>query len=150
MLYDILTLRQPDDPRITEVHQEAALQLVAICGALPLAVEVTASILANDLALTIGKLLSELIAAEGEGVHHAHHAEKSLTTVFDVSWRRLQARAPEAATLLPLLTLNPGPDFHNYTVAAIAGVPEPRVAPSFACYARRACCGRWGHGVVAA
>ena len=101
--------------------------LVTVCGALPLAVEITASILADEPTMTITSLLTEL--ADGSGVHRVRHGERSLAAVVDLSWRRLRAREPEAADLLPLLTLNPGPDFHTDTTAALAGHPPTHVAP---------------------
>ncbi len=126
LLTRILARRHPDDTRVTQ-EPDAAVQLVNTCGALPLAVEITASILADEPTMTITTLLAEL--TDGLGVHRVRHGEQSLTTVFDLSWRRLRAREPEAADLLPLLTLNPGSDFHTDAAAALAGHPPAHVAP---------------------
>ena len=126
LLTRILARRHPADTRAAQ-EPDAAVRLVAVCGALPLAVEITVSILADEPTMTIATLLTEL--ADGSGVHRVRHGERSLAAVFDLSWRRLRAREPEAAYLLPLLTLNPGPNFHTDTAAALAGHPPAQVAP---------------------
>jgi hypothetical protein len=90
-------------------------------------VEIIASVLSDEPTMTITSLLTEL--TDGPGVHHVRHGERALATIFDLSWQRLQHREHEAAGLLPLLTLNPGPDFHTDTAAALAGHPPAHVAP---------------------
>ncbi|MGW5715331.1 tetratricopeptide repeat protein [Amycolatopsis sp. NPDC003865] len=128
LLGAILTRRLADDGRATR-DPRAAADLVSVCGALPLAVEITASILADEPDLAIGGLVTELSAAEGPGAHRVRYGENTLTTVFHSSWRRLRIREPEAAELLPLLSLNPGSDFSSDTAAALAGQPPARVSP---------------------
>ena len=126
LLTGILNRRHPGDTRVVQ-ELDAAVRLVTVCGALPLAVEITASILADEPTMTITILLTEL--THGPGVHQAQHGERSVTTVFDLSWQRLRDRNPEAADLLPLLTLNPGPDFHTDIAAALTGYLPAHVAP---------------------
>ena len=126
LLTGILTRRHTTDARAAQ-EPDAAARLVAVCGALPLAVEITTSILADEPTMTITTLLTEL--TNGPGVHRVQHGEQSLATVFDLSWQRLRTRNPEAADLLPLLTLNPGPDFHTDTAAALTGHSPVHIAP---------------------
>ncbi|MFC9250047.1 tetratricopeptide repeat protein [Amycolatopsis thailandensis] len=128
LLTGIITRRSPADDRVTREPKSAA-RLVEICGTLPLAVEIVASILADDPGLRFAELLSELTDVDGPGAHTLQYGELALATTFDVSWRRLQSRAPHAATLLPLLTLNPGPDFAANTAAALSGHSRAHVMP---------------------
>ncbi|WP_410656895.1 tetratricopeptide repeat protein, partial [Amycolatopsis sp. lyj-112] len=116
--------RRCHDDRRAELELDAAERLAAtVCGALPLAVEITASVLADEPGLSISDLITELTAAGGSGVHRLSDGERIVATAIDQSWHRLRARHPDAAQLLPLLTINPGPDFHTDAAAALAGRP---------------------------
>ncbi|MDQ7802358.1 tetratricopeptide repeat protein [Amycolatopsis sp. A133] len=120
LLTRVLAQRNPEDPRVSEAPA-AALRLVRICGALPLAIRLTASILADEPSLPVDGLVGELTAAGGPGVHRTEHGEETVGAVFDQSWHRLRTRAADAAALLPLLTIDPGPDFATDAAAALAG-----------------------------
>ncbi|MFE5501318.1 tetratricopeptide repeat protein, partial [Amycolatopsis japonica] len=110
--------------RRAELEPDAAEQLaVTVCGALPLAVGITAAVLANEPDLSITDLIAELTEADGTGVHLLPDGERTVATVIDQSWHHLRARDPYAAQLLPLLTINPGPDFHTDAAAALVGRP---------------------------
>ncbi|WP_051173792.1 tetratricopeptide repeat protein [Amycolatopsis orientalis] len=112
------------DDRRAELELDAAERLaVTVCGALPLAVEITTAVLADEPGLSIADLIAELTAADGNGVHRLSDGERIVATAIDQSWHRLRARHTDAAQLLPLLTINPGPDFHTDAAAALAGRP---------------------------
>jgi tetratricopeptide (TPR) repeat protein len=127
LLTQILIGRRPDDVRAQD--PDGLARLVKMCGRLPLAVEITAAVLADEAALSIADLLGELEESEGPGAHRLRHGERTVADAFDRSLRRLQKRDPEAAALLPLLTLNPGPDFALVAAAALAGKSVGQVAP---------------------
>ncbi len=120
LLTEILDQRSPGDSRVTQ-EPEPVKELIEACGSLPLAVTIAASILADDPELRIVDLVSELTAVDSPGAHTLQHGELNLASSFDVSWRRLHVREPEAANLLLLLTLNPGPDFSAAAAAALCG-----------------------------
>jgi tetratricopeptide (TPR) repeat protein len=121
MLERLLHRRSPGDVRVGREPAEAA-RVVAACGRLPLAVGIAAALLADDDALSLAGLADELEQAGMRG-EVLRHGESSVAPVFDLSWRRLQARDPSAARLLPLLVLNPGPEVSTEAAAALAGEP---------------------------
>ncbi|WP_206792334.1 tetratricopeptide repeat protein [Amycolatopsis sp. MtRt-6] len=127
LLTQVLAHRNPEDPRLS-ADPAAAARLVTICGALPLAVRITASVLADEPRLGVGELVAELTAADGPGVHRTEHGEETVSAVFDQSWHRLRRRKADAAAMLPLLTLNPGPDFATDAAAALAGTSPAAAA----------------------
>ncbi|WP_328617209.1 tetratricopeptide repeat protein [Amycolatopsis sp. NBC_00355] len=128
LLSDFLDHRYPGDLRAAR-EPRAAAELVAVCGAVPLAVVITASILADDLGLPIAELVEELTAADGPGVHRVAYGDQVVDACIEFSRQRLATREPEAAALLPLLSLNPGPDFASATAAVLAGRPVAQVRP---------------------
>ncbi|GLY42501.1 hypothetical protein Amsp01_085240 [Amycolatopsis sp. NBRC 101858] len=128
LLGEVLTRRLPGDRRAS-ADPDAVSRLVAVCGALPLAVRITASILADEPSLGIAELVAELTAADGPGPHRVRHGETTVAAAFERSWSRLRGRDPDAAALLPLLTVNAGPDLATDTVAALADVAAAVVAP---------------------
>ncbi|UMP00032.1 tetratricopeptide repeat protein [Amycolatopsis sp. EV170708-02-1] len=124
LLTDGLVRRFPGDQR-AELEPDAAHRIaVTVCGALPLALEITTAVLTGEPDLSIADLITELTAPDGTGVHRLSDGERIVATVIDQSWHRLRARHPDAARLLPLLTLNPGPDFHTDAAAALTGQPS--------------------------
>ncbi|MEV6827589.1 NB-ARC domain-containing protein, partial [Amycolatopsis sp. NPDC051102] len=117
----------PKDPRLG-TDQAAVVRLVKLCGLLPLAVEIVAAILIDEPTLPLAELAAQLNDADTRlpGITHAIGDVKA---VIDFSYRRLIARDPDAAALLPLLTINPGPDFATDTAAALADVEVASAAP---------------------
>lgn len=115
--------RLPADRRVSEGKPEA-LHLVSLCGSLPLAVSITASLLADEPSVTIQELsrISNRVAIFRFG-------EVAVAASFDQSWKHLQRRNPDAAALLPVLSLNPGLDIANITVAALVGKSVDEVIP---------------------
>ncbi|AXB43687.1 hypothetical protein A4R43_15055 [Amycolatopsis albispora] len=148
LLSAILTRRRPGDRRTASEPDAAKRLAVTTCGALPLAVEITASVLADEPDLSITDLIAELETVGGTGVHRLPAGERTVGAVIDQSWHRLRTRHPDAARLLPLLTLNPGSDFHTDAAAALAGHP-PAATVSWlrtlrhASLLRRTESGRW-------
>lgn len=127
MLERILHGHSPGDPRVGREPAEAT-RVIEACGRLPLALGIAAAMLADDHALTLAELVDELDrSATREEV--LRHGEPSIAPVFDLSWRRLQARDPSAARVLPLLVLNPGPGTSTEAAAALADEPVPVVRP---------------------
>lgn len=107
---------------------EESRQLVSACGGLPLAVEIAAALLVEDPDLAPAELTTELRTSPAP-LESLRYGERTVTAVLEVSWNRLRARHPDAAQLLRLLPLNPGPDLSTAAAAALAGVEETRVRP---------------------
>ena len=121
---EVLRAARPGDDRITSDPQ-AARRLAGVCGGLPLALRITAALLAADPALTVAELAGQLrdevgrLAAlrydDGGGT-----SAPSVAAAFDLSYRRLDE---DAARLFRLLPVNPGPDVSTAAAAALAGQP---------------------------
>ncbi|WP_208720075.1 tetratricopeptide repeat protein, partial [Amycolatopsis circi] len=121
LLTRLLRASDPQDLRPTE-EAEAVARLTGLCGRLPLAVEIVAAILTDEPALAITSLADQLGDAETR-LDAMDYGGRNVTAVIDFSYRRLAAGVPEAAELLALLTVNPGPDLSTDTAAALAGTP---------------------------
>ncbi|MEU9900049.1 tetratricopeptide repeat protein, partial [Streptomyces phaeochromogenes] len=105
----------PDDVRVEEAP--AAAERVALaCGYLPLALQITAALLAQDP----GQPLSERANALGQTedvLDGLSDGERSLRTMFDQSLERLPWQEQD---LFRLLSLNPGPDISTPAAAVLA------------------------------
>ncbi|HET6710353.1 tetratricopeptide repeat protein [Amycolatopsis sp.] len=124
----IRTLRaaDPADPRPRD-EPDVIGRLVQLCGLLPLAVEIAAAILTDEPTTSIATLADQF--ADGEArVSGLRHGVRDVGSVIGFSYRRLAGRDPGAAALLPLLTLDPGPDLATETAAALAGVSTAAAA----------------------
>ncbi|WP_410643260.1 tetratricopeptide repeat protein [Amycolatopsis sp. lyj-346] len=119
LLGRLLRAGDPQDPR-ADAEPDAVLRLVGLCGRLPLAVRIVAAILTDEPALTVAELAGQLGDADTR-LHAMAYGDRDVAAVIDFSYHRLAARAPEAAALLALLTVNPGPDLSTETAAALAG-----------------------------
>ncbi|MFD7765070.1 ATP-binding protein, partial [Streptomyces microflavus] len=120
LLEAALKNNDPDDPRVEE-DPEAAERLASACGYLPLALQITAALLAQDP----GQPLSERADALGgtESVLDGlDDGERSLRTMFDQSLERL---TPQEQDLFRLLALNPGPNISTPAAAVLADQPQP-------------------------
>ena len=119
---------RPADDRVSG-DPDAARRLAAICAGLPLALQITASILVTDPALHAGELADELSVErarlerlsydDGSGM-----AAPSVAAAFELSYRKL-ADAP--ARLFRLLPVGPGPDVSTASAAALMDMPVPQV-----------------------
>lgn len=145
LLEAALKNNDPDDPRVGEDPQ-AAERLASACGYLPLALQITAALLAQDP----GQPLSERAAALGgtDGILDGlDDGERSLRTMFDQSLERL---TPQEQDLFRLLALNPGPNISTPAAAVLADQPQPaterllaRLAASHLIERTPAVRGRW-------
>lgn len=123
-----LRAARPDDDRITR-GRDAARQLARICGGLPLALQIVASLLKADLAFNPADLVEELTTEsarleqlrydDGSGV-----GAPSVAAAFELSYRKLEERAAQLFRLLPV---NPGPDVSTTAAAALAGLPVAEI-----------------------
>ncbi|MFJ7211484.1 tetratricopeptide repeat protein [Amycolatopsis sp. NPDC098790] len=119
LLTRLLRADNPEDTR-SDTEPEAVGRLVGVCGRLPLAVRIVAAILTDEPALTVSALAEQLADVETR-LNGMAYAGGDVGAVIDFSYCRLAARAPQAAELLALLTVNPGPDLSTETAAAIGG-----------------------------
>jgi hypothetical protein len=125
LLDAVLRAARPGDERVTG-DPGAAARLVGVCGGLPLALRITAALLAADLSVTVGDVagdladeagrLAALVYDDGGGT-----SAPSVAAAFDLSYRQLD---PAVARLFRLLPVNPGPDVSAAAVAALAGAGE--------------------------
>jgi tetratricopeptide (TPR) repeat protein len=125
-----LQAARPDDNRIT-TDPAAASRLAATCGGLPLALQITASILKADPTLTAAELADEL-AEEWARLDRMRFEDgsgtggQSVAAAFELSYRRLDGTA---ARVFRLLTVNPGPDVSLPAAATLADLPAARMRP---------------------
>lgn len=111
---------RPDDDRVVD-DPGSALELVRLCGRLPLALSIVAATLAADPEQPLDSLVSalgeastrlgELSFGDSSGVHAA----------FDLSYQRL---TPAEARLFRLLSLNPGRQVSTAAAAALASLAD--------------------------
>ncbi|WP_371545779.1 tetratricopeptide repeat protein [Streptomyces sp. NBC_00554] len=124
--YDLLDralrIAQPADSRVAD-DAEAAEKLAALCGHLPLALQIAAALLVVDRDKPVGELVTELSESR-DLLGHLNDGERSVRAAFDLSYKRLP---PEQARLLRLLALVPGPDAGNEVVAVLVGADAPPV-----------------------
>ncbi|MFH9365716.1 tetratricopeptide repeat protein, partial [Streptomyces anulatus] len=135
----------PDDPRVGE-DPEAAERLASACGFLPLALQITAALLAQDPEQPLSERADALGGAEGV-LDGLDDGERSLRTMFGQSLERLSVQEQE---LFRLLALNLGPDISTSAAAVLADQSEPaterllaRLAASHLIERTPAARGRW-------
>jgi tetratricopeptide (TPR) repeat protein len=112
-----LRIADPGDSRVTD-EPDAAEQLAALCGYLPLALHIAAALLAEDPDKPVAELVDEL-AASHDRLDPLDDGDRNVRAAFDLSYRRLP---PEQARLLRLLALAPGPEVSDEVVTALVGV----------------------------
>ncbi|MFF0198884.1 ATP-binding protein, partial [Streptomyces anulatus] len=120
LLEAALKNNDPDDPRVGQ-DPEAAQRLVSACDYLPLALQITAALLAQDPGQPLSERADALGGAEGV-LDGLDDGERSLRTTFDQSLERLP---PQEQDLFRLLALNPGPDISTPAAAVLADQPQP-------------------------
>ncbi|MCI3273194.1 tetratricopeptide repeat protein [Streptomyces sp. 7R015] len=111
-----LRIADPCDTRAAD-SPDAVGQLAALCGHLPLALQIVAALLAEDPGMAVTDLVEEL-AESRDLLGHLEDGERSVRAAFDLSYRRLP---PEQARVLRLLALAPGPEASDEVVAALIG-----------------------------
>jgi DNA-binding SARP family transcriptional activator len=109
---------QADAQTGDQTDDEAARQLVELCGRIPLAIRIAAARLRHRPALTVSVLVSEL-RDERDRLERLSDGDRDLSAVFGTS---LSLLAERERRLFRLLGLVPGPDFDTYAAANLAGV----------------------------
>jgi tetratricopeptide (TPR) repeat protein len=115
LLNQALREQVPDDDRATD----GGAVLVGVCGLLPLAVRIAAGLLADEPDTSCTELAMELA---GTATDAFAHGETRVAPVLATSIDVLAVRAPQAAQLLRLLPVNPGPDISTEAAAALGGL----------------------------
>ncbi|MFG3117245.1 tetratricopeptide repeat protein [Streptomyces sp. NPDC048197] len=116
LLGNTLRTALPEDSRVAAEASEAD-RLVALCGGLPLALRILASLLVDVPTRPLAHLRRDL-----EGTHSRlsvlSREERAVTAAFELSYRRL---TKDQAKLFRLLSLHPGPDFSTEATAELYG-----------------------------
>ncbi|MFI6049931.1 tetratricopeptide repeat protein [Streptomyces violascens] len=116
LLGEVLRTALPGDSRVA-VEADEANRLVALCGGLPLALRILASLLVDVPSRPLSHLRRDL-----EGAHSRlavlSREKRAVTAAFDLSCRRL---TKDQAKLFRLLSLHPGPDFSVEATAQLYG-----------------------------
>ncbi|WP_460393592.1 AfsR/SARP family transcriptional regulator, partial [Actinophytocola sediminis] len=119
MLEQHLRAARPGDDRISTAREDAA-RIAELCGYLPLALRISAALLADDPGQPVAELAEEL-ADTGRRLHTLDYDDTfSVRVAFNVSYEKL---SPEQARLFRLLALNPGPQTSTDAAAALTGQP---------------------------
>jgi tetratricopeptide (TPR) repeat protein len=126
LLDKVVRAARPDDGRIG--GDQAAGRLAGACGGLPLALQITAALLAADPTLTCAELAAEMADEvrrlgalrydDGSGV-----SAPSVAAAFELSYRQLDE---DAGRMFRLLPCDPGPDVAAEAAAELAGWPADR------------------------
>ncbi|MFD5877043.1 tetratricopeptide repeat protein [Streptomyces sp. NPDC060322] len=145
LLQAALKKNDPDDVRV-EADPGAAERVVLACGCLPLALQITAALLAQDPGEPLSERADALGQAEGV-LDGLSDGERSLRAMFDQSLERL---SPQEQDLFRLLSLNPGPDIATPAAVVLANQPQAaterllgRLAASHLIERNLAARGRW-------
>jgi tetratricopeptide (TPR) repeat protein len=110
---------------------DAAGQLIEGCGRLPLALAVTAARAATRPGLSLAAVAAELVAAAGrlDALQAAGDPVASVRAALDSSYLHLSA---DAARMLRLLGMHPGPDIALPAAASLAGLASTQAARQLA------------------
>jgi hypothetical protein len=148
LLDQVVRAARPGDDRISG-DPAAADSLAEACGALPLALQITAALLAVDPVLTAAELAATL-ADEVRRLETLRYDDgsggsaPSVAAAFELSYRQIDK---DAARLFRLLPADPGPDVSTEAAAALAGWPANRARATLGRLARahlvEAIGGRW-------
>lgn len=114
---------EPADSR-PAVETGAVAEVLRWCGRLPQAVVIAAGVLAEEPDLTVGELAADL-ADSRTRLAVLDDGAGGVPAAFLASWQRLRTRDPQAARLLCLLTIAPGPDTSLPAAAAVLNVDMP-------------------------
>jgi len=114
----IALLHKVAGPDRIPAHHPAVVELVRLCGNMPLAIRITASRLRHHPALRIEDVVAQL-RDETARLDQFQDEDRNLTAVFDLSYQGL---AEAEQRLFLLLGQIPGPDFDAYAAANLAGL----------------------------
>ncbi|MGW4075467.1 tetratricopeptide repeat protein [Streptomyces asiaticus] len=116
LLGDALRTSLPEDSRVAAEAAEAD-RLVALCGGLPLALRILASLLVDLPTRPLSHLRRELEDAHSR-LSVLSREKRAVTAAFDLSYRRL---SEDQAKLFRMMSLQPGPDFSTESAAQLFG-----------------------------
>ncbi|MFD3379973.1 MULTISPECIES: tetratricopeptide repeat protein [unclassified Streptomyces] len=116
LLGDAILTALPDDSRMA-VEASEADRLVALCGGLPLALRILASLLVDVPSRPLSHLRRDLADAHSR-LSVLSREKRAVTAAFELSYRRL---TKEQAKLFRLTSLHPGPDFSTEATAELYG-----------------------------
>ncbi|MDT0485485.1 tetratricopeptide repeat protein [Streptomyces doebereineriae] len=122
LLRQRLKVADPDDRRV-EDEPSAAEELAAVCGYLPLALQIAAALLADDPDQPLYERVRMLTNA-GTRLGGLDDGERNLRAVFDECLTRL---SHQEADFYRLLGLHPGPDISTPAAAALTGQSADKV-----------------------
>ncbi|MCA1702560.1 MAG: tetratricopeptide repeat protein, partial [Actinobacteria bacterium] len=131
LLERALQRQSPGDRRLQEDPERAAA-LAALCGYLPLALQIVAALLAEEPGRPVSELVAELAEA-GARLETLAYEEVTVRAAFDLSYRDLPE---DQARLFRLLSAAPGPDVSTEVAAVVADQPPSRVRRGLAGLAR--------------
>ena len=131
LLEGALQRLSPGDRRLREDPERAAA-LAALCGYLPLALQIVAALLGEEPGRPVAELVAEL-AEEGARLEALAYEEVTLRATFDLAYRDLPE---DQARLFRLLSAAPGPDVSTEVAAVVADQPASRVRRGLAGLAR--------------
>ncbi|MEU7576466.1 ATP-binding protein [Streptomyces sp. NPDC041068] len=109
--------RGQDDTRVRRAP-DAAAAIARACGGLPLALRITAALLADNPARPLSSLADALTARHSR-LKRLRRQDRAVKAAFDLSYQRLD---PDSARLFRLLSLNAGPDISTEAVVHLAGI----------------------------
>ncbi|AQW51557.1 tetratricopeptide repeat protein [Streptomyces violaceusniger] len=116
LLRDALHTSLPEDSRVAAEAGEAD-RLVALCGGLPLALRILASLLLDLPTRPLSHLRRDLEDAHSR-LSVLSRERRAVTAAFQLSYRRL---TKDQAKLFRLMSLQPGPDFSTEAAAQLFG-----------------------------
>ncbi|MFE5685092.1 tetratricopeptide repeat protein [Streptomyces sp. NPDC056512] len=122
LLQQRLEVADPNDMRVQD-EPVAAEELAALCGYLPLALQIAAALLADDPDQPLSERVRMLTDA-GTRLGGLNDGERNLRAVFDECLTRL---SHQEADLYRLLGLHPGPDISTPAAAALTGQPADKI-----------------------
>jgi DNA-binding SARP family transcriptional activator len=116
-----------------DADPDAAAEIAALCGRLPLALGVTAARAASTPGFSLASLAAEFRDRSRLAALDVGDPAVSVRTVFSWSYAQLP---PATARMFRLLGLHPGPDVSVPAAASLAGVPVSQAWPGLAELAR--------------
>jgi tetratricopeptide (TPR) repeat protein len=117
VIAEALRAADPVDGRITDEHN-TAVELAQLCGCLPLALRITAELLADLPEQSLTELVGIFSDARSRLGELAYGESVAVRVAFDASYQRLPA---DQARLFGLLALHPGPHLDREAACLLAG-----------------------------
>lgn len=108
--------------RSAAAEHQAAVEVVALCGHLPLAIRIAATRLAHRPLWAVSSLRDKLRAESGR-LGQLALEDRGVGAAFALSYAQLD---PDQQRAFRLLGLHPGADFDAYSVAALAQIAPDR------------------------